>query len=94
MELWDAILLCNGVLGILATYYYAKQKGEILVGDLVGIFLIIIFGSFTFWMYFYDEYSVPIHKGWDSLKHIGKKPLWRSKSTIAKEVLFGSNKDE
>lgn len=89
---WEAALLLNATFGILTCYYYAKQQGEILIADLMILAVLFTFGILVVWSYIYDEYTTPITKFFNSCKHIGKKPLWRSKSTIAKEVLYGEKK--
>jgi membrane protein CcdC involved in cytochrome C biogenesis len=94
MDVWTGLLIINFLFGLLAVYYYAVHKGEVFVSDLIGIFFIVAFGSITVWIYSYDVYSPTIHKFLDRMRDVGKKPIWRSKGAIAKEVLYGGNKDE
>ena len=93
METWDGILLMNFILGLLACYYFAKAKGEILISDIIHMFFILLFGSIAVWSYIYDNYTKPLNTFFNNVKTIGKKPLWRSKGIIAREVLYGEKDD-
>lgn len=90
MNFWQIFLIINIVLGLLAFTMNAKIQGELYLRDLVPGVFIILFGSLTFWFYFYEVYQKPLHKFLLRAGKLGSVRLWRSRSKITEEVLYGN----
>ena len=89
MDFVELLLITNILLGLLAFLMFVKLKEELFIRDLIPGVFIILFGILTFWFWFYEMFQKPIHKFLLGLGEIGNIRLWRSRSKITQEVLYG-----